>query len=77
MREDPVRNSTGVADLRYRPSFWPWRARLQVVFIRSQFNLESLIALVDAGGNVGVGEWRPEFGTFKVADDADATEVQL
>jgi len=33
--------------------------------------------LVDAGGNVGVGEWRPEFGTFKVADDADATEVQL
>jgi hypothetical protein len=77
MREDAVRNATGVADLRYRPSFWPWRAKLQVVFIRSQFNLESLIALVDAGGNVGVGEWRPEFGTFKVADDADATEVQL
>ncbi|HEY2300878.1 MAG TPA: hypothetical protein VGH66_03245 [Acidimicrobiales bacterium] len=77
MREDPVRNSNGVADLRYRPVYWPWTAKLQVVYIRSQFSLDSLVALVDAGGNIGVGEWRPEYGTFKVPDDAEAQEVQL
>jgi hypothetical protein len=77
MREDPVRNATGVADLRYRPVYWPWTATLQIVYIRNQFSLDSLIALVDAGGNVGVGEWRPEFGTFKVAENVQAKEIQL
>jgi hypothetical protein len=77
MREDPVRNANGVADLRYRPVYWPWTATLQIVYIRNQFSLDSLVALVDAGGNVGVGEWRPEFGTFQVADNADAKEIQL
>ena len=77
MREDPVRNASGVADLRYRPVYWPWRATLQIVYIRSQFSLDSLVALVDAGGNGGVGEWRPEFGTFKVPDDAEAREVSI
>jgi hypothetical protein len=74
MREDPVRNSSGVADLRYRPLYWPWSATLHIVYIKNQFSLDSLIALVDAGGNVGVGEWRPEFGTFRVREDAEATE---
>lgn len=77
MREDAVRNANGVADLRYRPVYWPWTASLQIVYIRNQFSLDSLIALVDAGGNVGVGEWRPEFGTFKVAENVEAKEVQL
>lgn len=77
MREDPVRNASGVADLRYRPVFWPWRATLSVAYIPNQFSLSSLVALVDAGGNGGVGEWRPEFGTFKVAEDVDVKEVQL
>jgi hypothetical protein len=76
MREDPVRNATGVADLRYRPVYWPWRATLTINYIANQISLDSLVALVDAGGNVGVGEWRPEFGTFKVADDADVKTVQ-
>jgi hypothetical protein len=76
MREDPVRVAGGVADLRFRPVFWPWQATLTVAYIPNQFSLSSLVALVDAGGNVGVGEWRPEFGTFKVRDDADVVEVQ-
>ena len=77
MREDPVRNASGVADLRYRPVYWPWAATLRVVFIQNQISLDSLVALVDAGGNVGVGEWRPEYGTFRVADDAEATVAPL
>lgn len=77
MREDPVRNASGVADLRYRPVYWPWAATLNVVFIANQISLDSLVALVDAGGNVGVGEWRPEFGTFKVSDDVQATVTEL
>ena len=77
MREDPVRNSGGVADLRFRPVFWPWSATLPIVCVRNQLTLESLVALTDAGGNGGVGEWRPEFGTFKVADDFEAIEVPL
>ena len=31
MRQDPVRNSSGVADLRFRPTFWPWSAVLPIV----------------------------------------------
>ena len=72
MREDHVRNSSGVADLRFRPVFWPWQATLTITFITNQITPSSLVALVDAGGNAGVGEWRPEYGTFKVADDTEA-----
>lgn len=77
MREDPVRNASGVADLRYRPVYWPWAATLKIVYIANQISLPSLTALVDAGGNVGVGEWRPEYGTFKVNDDRESTVTEL
>lgn len=76
MREDNVRNSSGVADLRFRPVYWPWRATLTINYIQNQLTLDSIVALVDAGGNVGVGEWRPEFGTFRVSEDADVRTVQ-
>lgn len=59
MREDTVRVGQGVADLRYRPMYWPWRAELRIDFLPSQLSHESVIALVEAGGFGGVGEWRP------------------
>lgn len=59
MREDTVRNASGVADLRYRAQYWPWSAVLRVRTIDGQFDHESVIALVDAAGIGGVGEWRP------------------
>lgn len=76
MREDAVRNASGVADLRYRPQYWPWTVNLKVRSIKGQFDYESLLALVDAAGQGGIGEWRPSapksasgtFGTFEVAD---------
>lgn len=74
MREDTPRNASGVADLRYRAQFWPWSAVLKVRVIKGQFDHESVLALVDAAGVGGVGEWRPTspksatgtFGTFEV-----------
>jgi hypothetical protein len=59
MREDTPRNANGVADLRYRAQFWPWSATLYVRTIGGQFDEDSVLALVDAAGSGGVGEWRP------------------
>jgi len=75
MREDTPRNANGVADLRYRASYWPWAATLHVKYDATVFTDESVIALVEAGGMGGVGEWRPSapksltgtFGTYEVA----------
>lgn len=75
MREDTPRNASGVADLRYRNQIWPWSATLSVEFIESVITKSSVVALIDAGGNGGVGDWRPSapksktgtFGRFQVA----------
>lgn len=71
----PVRISGGTADLRYRPRFWPWKATLHVEYNDVQLSKDAVIALIDAGGLAGVGEWRPSapksytgsYGTFRVA----------
>lgn len=59
IREDMVRNATGVADIRYRMAFWPWAAELRVSFITRLLDQASVINLVDAAGQCGVCEWRP------------------
>jgi hypothetical protein len=71
MREDVVRLSMSSTDLRYRPMFAEWSATLEVTFIASVLNRDSVLSLVEAGGlTVGIGEWRPErkgdFGTYCV-----------
>jgi hypothetical protein len=76
MREDTPRNANGVADLRYRPEFWPWSATLLVEYLPSMLDGQSVWNLTDAAGRVGVGSWRPSspksksgtFGQFRVAD---------
>lgn len=73
MREDMVRVGMGTADIRYRAEYTEWRATLRIQFIPSVIDLESVVALVDAGGTNGVGEWRPEkngsFGTYEVVGE--------
>lgn len=70
MREDMVRVGMGSADIRYRAEYRDWTAQLRIEFVPSVIDLESVVALVDAGGTNGVGEWRPEksgsYGTFEV-----------
>lgn len=77
LREDTPRNATGVADLRYRYAFYPWSTRLKVTFAEVMLDAASVINLVDAAGNGGVGDWRPSapkshtgtFGRFRVRAD--------
>lgn len=75
-REDTPRNANGTCDLRHRYMIWPWSAKLKVSFVASQITPESVLALVDAAGNGGVGDWRPSspkshtgtFGMFEVVE---------
>lgn len=74
MFESTPRNSGGTVDLRYRMRILPWSADLKIVFMPAQIDLDSVIALVDAAGRGGVGDWRPSspksktgtYGTFRV-----------
>jgi hypothetical protein len=76
MRQDTPRNATGVADLRYRMMFYPWSATLRVRYIPTMIDPDSVLALLDAGGKGGVGDWRPSspksstgtFGQFSVME---------
>ena len=70
IREDMVRVGMGTADIRYRAEYRDWGAVLQIQYVPSVISLDSIVALVDAGGMGGIGEWRPEkdgaFGTYEV-----------
>lgn len=83
IREDMPRNATGVVDLRYRTALLagvedvdPWRADITVVYPPRLISEGSVLALLDAAGRVGVGDWRPgspksntgTFGTFRIDD---------
>jgi hypothetical protein len=77
LREDTPRNSGGVADLRYRYAFSPWRANLTIQYNPRVLPVGSMMALVDAAGRGGVGDWRPSspksntgvFGTWRLDDE--------
>lgn len=59
--EAPVRNQTGVADIRVRPRWDEWTANLRVRYDREQFSDEDVInLLVRAGAQCGIGEGRPD-----------------
>ncbi len=76
LREDMPRNANGNADLRYRYAIFPWSTTLTVQYLPSMLSEASVVALVDAAGNGGVGDWRPSspkshtgiYGRFQVAD---------
>jgi|GEM_PF-1154465 len=80
MREDAVRNADGTADLRYRPEYWPWAARLRILYSARTVTVEQIVSLLNAGGfHCGVGELRPEKsgafnGQFRVAEERIVNE---
>lgn len=82
MREDMVRNETGVADIRYRAGYPEWRTKLTITYAKTILTKESVISLVEAAGQTqGVGDWRPSskkttgpFGRFMV-DTSREVEV--
>lgn len=59
MTIDPVRNATGVADLRTRAEFVDWAVDLVVRFDSRTYGVEQVCAGLSAAGLCGVGDWRP------------------
>lgn len=56
----PVRNATGVADLRARPMWRNWSANIRIRYDADQFTAEDVFNLIKrAGLQVGIGEGRP------------------
>lgn len=80
-RMDMVRTS-GIGrtpDVRFRPMFEDWKARLIIQFSET-LPVQTVVDLLNRAGNVGIGEWRPEkdgtFGTFSVTRNiVDADEL--
>lgn len=81
MREDVVRNETGVVDIRHRPEYWPWALYLRIQFTPAFFSHKQLLQAISRSGFlIGQCEWRPgapksksgSFGTFRVASMEEA-----
>lgn len=71
----PVRNATGVADLRIRPRWDEWKATVTIKYDADFFTVSDIAnILARAGAFVGWGEGRPDskksaglgYGTFKM-----------
>ena len=79
-----TRNATGVVDVRARPIYPKWAAKLKIRFDADQFTAQDVINLISRVGlQVGICEGRPDskssagcgWGTFRVVPDDEATEV--
>jgi len=56
-----VRNATGVADIRVRPMWRKWSAKVTVNFDSDQFTIQDVTNLMQrVGMQVGIGEGRPD-----------------
>lgn len=72
-----ARNQTGVTDIRVRPMFREWSAKLRIRVDGDQFSLTDVSnLLLRAGQQVGIGEGRPDsrmsnglgWGMFRIAE---------
>jgi glutaredoxin-related protein len=75
MTEMAVRNATGVADIRVRPMWRDWGAKVRIKYDADQFTLTDVTNLLArVGMQVGIGEGRPDskssaglgWGTFEL-----------
>lgn len=61
IHEASVRNESGVADIRWRPMWEEWSARVRVTWDEDQFSATDVMNLMlRAGLQVGIGEGRPD-----------------
>ena len=83
VHEDTPRNANGNADLRYRYYLMDWTAVLRIQYLPARIRRESVIALADAAGRGGIGDWRPSsrksdtgtYGTWRVDDEKEVRDV--
>lgn len=80
MRTDICRNATGVADIRYRPEYFPWALLLRIEYLPSLLSDSQLLQMIAHSGRAeGLCEWRPgspksrsgQWGTFRLASEAE------
>lgn len=73
-----VRNQSGVADLRARPLYFPWKAKLTMRYDAGILTLQDVVNLMSrVGMQVGIGEGRPYskqsaglgYGLFRIGPD--------
>jgi hypothetical protein len=78
--EMPVRNATGVMDIRIRPVWREWQVNLRLRYDADQFQAGDVMNLLArVGQQVGIGEGRPDsresagigFGLFRIAGEQD------
>jgi hypothetical protein len=75
IREDIVRVGMNQTDLRYRPEFRNWKARIVAEIDAGLLTPADIVTLVNrAGFSVGIGEWRPEKGGEYGRFEIDHTE---
>ena len=79
-----TRNATGVVDVRSRPMYRNWAAKLTVRYDMDQFKMNDVLNLVArCGMQVGIGAGRPDskasagcgFGLFRVVPTENEKEV--
>jgi hypothetical protein len=76
LREDVVRNESGVVDIRHRPVYWPWAMMIEVEYLPEIASFRQVLqAIARSGFTVGLCEWRPSskqsksgsYGTWRLA----------
>ena len=80
MREDALKNESGVMDLRYRPQLLGWSALVRIQFDEGIVSPEQVVNLMcRAGFSVGIGESSPrsqgDWGRWEVVDSPEAVKV--
>lgn len=82
--EEPVRNATGVVDIRVRPMWRKWALEVGIQYDADQFTVDDVVNLIKrAGVQIGIGEGRPfskqsngtGCGTFEVKESQAAKSV--
>jgi hypothetical protein len=85
LREDVVRNESGVVDIRHRPEYWPWAMLIRVEYLPELASMEQVLqAIARSGFTVGLCEWRPaspksktgSYGTWRLATAAEASAFE-
>lgn len=80
-----TRNATGVVDVRSRPMYRNWAAKLRVRYDTDQFRMPDVLNLVSRVGlQVGIGAGRPDskasagcgFGLFQIVPSTREEEVK-
>lgn len=79
-----TRNATGVVDVRSRPMYRNWAAKLNIRYDMDQFKMSDVLNLVSrVGMQVGIGAGRPDskasagcgFGLFRVVPSDNEKEI--